>query len=198
MKNCGNLSDIELAHLLQDGDYNAFTEIYNRNWKNLLRYVSRIAGDDQDEAEDILQEVFISLWKRHAVLQTENLQSWLYGAARRNALFHLRTAKTRNKYIASLSDYLTEVSTNLDDEIEVKELSALIDREIDRLPHKMKEIFILSRKENLSHKEIADRLGISDKTVKKQINNVLKIFRNRLDNGSAGLIALIVINLFKE
>ena len=198
MKSFSNLSDAELAQLIRVGDYAAFTEIYNRKCEPLLIYVSKITGNNLEEAQDILQEVFISLWKRHELISTENLQSWLYGDARKNALFHLRTAKNRDKYIAGLADYLTEVSSPLDEEIEVKELSRLIDSEIDRLPEKMREIFILSRKENLSYKEIAEKLGISDKTVKKQINNVLKIFRNRLDTGSAGLIAVFVVTLLKK
>ena len=196
MKSLSNLSDVELAYLLKGGDYAAFTEIYNRKCEPLLSYVSRITGNDLEEAQDILQEVFISLWTRHELIATDNIQAWLYGAARRNALFHLRTAKVRDKYIASLADYFTEVSSPPDEEIEVKELAKLIDSELDRLPEKMREIFILSRKENLSYKEIALKLGISDKTVKKQISNVLKIFRNRLDNKNAGLLAVFVVALF--
>ncbi|WP_256006762.1 RNA polymerase sigma factor [Pedobacter deserti] len=198
MKSRGKLSDQALTQLLQRGDYAAFTEIYNRNWEPLLRYISRVTGEDNEGAQDILQEVFISLWNRHSLIVNADIKPWLYGAARRNALFHLRTAKTRHKYITNLAEYLSEVSSPLDEEFDAKELTIIIDQEIDRLPEKMREIFLLSRRQNLSYKEIAEQLNISDKTVKKQISNVLKIFRQRLDRRNAGLIAILALILFKS
>ncbi|MNY44980.1 RNA polymerase sigma factor [compost metagenome] len=66
----------------------------------------------------------------------------------------------------------------------------MIDREIASLPPKMKEVFLMSRKDNLSHKEIADKLGIAEPTVKKQVNNALKTLRVKL-----GLFAYLIFLL---
>lgn len=191
------ISDAELSDLVKGSDYAAFTEIYNRNWEALLAYVSKIVADASD-AQDIVQEVFISFWKRHQDIELRNFSAWLYGAARKRALFYLRTANNREKYLLSLSSFLTEISDSLNEELDAKELSSFIDREILKLPVKMREVFILSRKENLSHKDIAAKLDISDKTVKKQISNVLKHFRGKMDDESIGIIALITISLFRK
>lgn len=191
------LSDQELAELIREGDYAAFTEMYNRNWENLLRFVSKIVHDE-DDAQDIVQEVFISFWKRHKEIELRNFSSWLFGAARKHALFYMRTSSNRDKYLISLASYLSEVSDSLNEQLDAKELSAFIDREIEKLPAKMKEVFILSRQGNLSYKEIATQLNISDKTVKKQINNVLKHLRVNLDEESTGMIAVTVIALFQK
>jgi len=191
------ISDAALSNLVKGGDYMAFTEIYNRNWLGLLQYVSKIVTDLSD-AEDIVQEVFISFWKRHEEIELRNFSSWLYAAARKHALFYLRTSNTREKYLKSLAACLTEVSDSLNDELDAKELQVFIDREIEKLPLKMREVFILSRKEHLSHKEIAERLEISDKTVKKQIGNVLKHFRGKMDDESIGIIAVLTIALFRK
>ncbi|MNH46718.1 RNA polymerase sigma factor [compost metagenome] len=66
----------------------------------------------------------------------------------------------------------------------------MIDREIASLPPKMQEVFLMSRKDNLSHKEIADKLGITEPTVKKQVNNALKTLRVKL-----GLFAYLIFLL---
>ncbi|TKC04438.1 RNA polymerase sigma factor [Pedobacter frigoris] len=189
-------SDQELAALFKEGDYSAFTEIYNRNWEGLLNYVSKITNEEHDDAQDIVQEVFVSFWNRHRHVEIANFSSWLYGAARKSALFYLRTSRNRTKYIESLAGYLTEISESPDELLIAKDLSDFIDKEIDTLPAKMKEVFILSRREHLSYKEIAQRLNISDKTVKKQISNVLKHFKLKMDEESAGLIAVTTILLF--
>ena len=191
------ISDAALSNLVKGGDYMAFTEIYNRNWLGLLQYVSKIVTDLSD-AEDIVQEVFISFWKRHEEIELRNFSSWLYAAARKQALFYLRTSNTREKYLKSLAAFLTEVSDSLNEELDAKELQIFIDREIEKLPLKMREVFVLSRKEYLSHKEIAERLEISDKTVKKQIGNVLKHFRGKMDDESIGIIAVLTIALFRK
>ncbi|MFC0318668.1 MULTISPECIES: RNA polymerase sigma factor [Olivibacter] len=189
------LNDQELCSLLKKEDYGAFSEIYNRNWEKILRYVSKVISIDSEDAQDVVQEIFLSLWKRKNEIQIDNLISWLYAAARKQALFHLRTNSNRKKYLLSLSEKLSEISDSLNEQLAESELAALIDREIDKLPAKMREIFILSRKENLSYKEIAEKLGISDKTVKKQINNTLKKFRIKIDADSLGSLILVAFLL---
>jgi len=192
-----DISDAELSTLVKGGDYLAFTEIYNRNWSGLLHYVSKIVSDSSD-AEDIVQEVFISFWKRHETIEWRSFSAWLYGAARKQALFYLRTSNNREKYLSSFSLFLTEVSDSLNEQLDAKELVAFIDRELEKLPPKMREVFVLSRKDQLSHKEIAQRLDISDKTVKKQIGNVLKHFRGKMDDEAIGIIAVLSIALFRK
>ncbi|MNY64348.1 RNA polymerase sigma factor [compost metagenome] len=95
-----------------------------------------------------------------------------------------------SKYISSISEFAEKDNCITDHLVREKELSALIEREILALPPKMREVFELSRKGNLTHKEIAVKLNISEKTVKKQVNNSLKVLRTKL--GSAVFTAFIL------
>ena len=88
--------------------------------------------------------------------------------------------QVESKYMSSLQDFMTQGVCITDHSIREKQLAALIEKGISDLPPKMKEVFELSRKHKLSHKEIAEKLNLSEQTVKKQVNNALKILRVKL------------------
>ena len=172
--------DDRLLTLLRDDDKQAFDLIYNRYWEQLFVYVAKVITD-RDNAKDIVQEIFVSLWFRRMNLSDiDSLQAYLFTAARYKGLTYIKDNIHKNKYLVSLKQFFNEECDSVSQQIEANELSLLIDDEIATLPPKMREVFILSRKENLSHKLISEKLMISDKTVKKQINNVLKHLRLKL------------------
>lgn len=173
-------SDDRLLTLLKEDNKEAFDLIYNRYWEQLFVYVAKVIID-KDEAKDIVQEVFVSLWFRRMNLNDIiSLQAYLFTAARYRGLTYIKDNIYKDKYLASLKQFFDEECESTSQQVEASELSSWIDDEIASLPPKMKEVFILSRKENLSHKLISEKLMISDKTVKKQINNVLKHLRVKL------------------
>jgi len=190
------LDDQELMELLTQDDREAFDQIYNRYWKKLFMYAGKVVRDE-DEAQDIVQEVFVSLWQRRkALININSLSSYLHGAIRFKGLGYIRSNSYKHNYISSLQVFFEEGSDTLNEQMEMKELDALIHKEIGKLPPKMREIFILSRVEQLSHKEIAEKLNISDLTVKKQINRSLNLFRLVLDERSGGLVTLMLLHYF--
>ncbi|HWZ01962.1 MAG TPA: RNA polymerase sigma-70 factor [Mucilaginibacter sp.] len=171
------LIDSELAVLFQQQDRKAFEEIYRRYWHPLFLHAYHIL-DDEDEAQDIIQDIFISFWNKPPTDQIHtSLKSYLYVMVRNKVLNHIRKNKISANFIQLLSTKLTEKDFNTIQDIELKELAELIDKEIDLLPPRMKQVFEMSRKEFLTHKEIAERLGTSEETVKKQITNSLKLLR---------------------
>jgi len=174
-----NLTDDELIILLKEGDKPAYTEIYNR-YKTLLQSHGYRKLGDPEEVKDILQELFANLWtKRSEIPATTNLSGYLY-IAMRNKVFNVLSHKQiENKYVQSLQQFIDD-GNYITDAIREKEFALLIQKEIDILPPKMKEVFILSRKEYLSHREISEKLQISEQTVSKQITNALKILRVKL------------------
>lgn len=185
-------NDQELLELLKAEDHLAFNEIYNR-YSILLFYQVNQMLRDEETSKDIVQELFISLWDRPSnIKQDANLAGYLYVAARNKVFKQIQKGKVRNDYISSIAQYASEVSTEMMDRIDEKQLSLVIEREISLLPPKMKEVFELSRKGNLSHREISEQLGISDKTVKKQINKALRILRNKV--GPYTSIGLIILD----
>jgi len=171
------LIDSELAVLFQQQDRKAFEEIYRRYWHPLFLHAYHIL-DDEDEAQDIIQDIFISFWNKPPTDQIHtSLKSYLYVMVRNKVLNHIRKNKISANFIQLLSTKLTEKDFNTIQDIELKELAELIDKEIDLLPPRMKQVFEMSRKEFLTHKEISERLGTSEETVKKQITNSLKLLR---------------------
>ncbi|WP_225975133.1 RNA polymerase sigma factor [Anseongella ginsenosidimutans] len=175
--NCG---DKELAQLLKEGDKAAYTELYNR-YKGLLYVHAYRILQDKEEAKDVIQDLFIVLWtKREELNYRGGIASYLYASARNRVFDRIARKKVASSYFESLKDFAGHYECSTDKQLEEKELAAIIEKEISALPLKMREIFQLSRMENLSHKEIAEQLIISDKTVKKQVSNALKILRLKL------------------
>jgi RNA polymerase sigma-70 factor (ECF subfamily) len=179
-KDCILCSDDQLLKLLQEDNRGAFDLIYKRYWEPLFIYVAKVVKDN-DEAKDIVQEVFVSLWFRRMHLNDINsLRAYLFTAARYKGLTYIKDNISKNKYLESLKLFFDLECDSIVKQVEANELSLFVDSEIAKLPQKMRDVFILSRKEHLSHKLISEKLMISDKTVKKQINNVLKHFRLKL------------------
>lgn len=180
MTGYSSLSDSELTDLLKSGDQGAFTEIYNRFKGLLFIYACKVARDE-GVAEDLVQELFIYIWdKRQMINFTSSLSSYLYSAIRYKFFDLIDKQKVRTDYVNAFQLFLDKGEYLTDNYIAEKELSAIIEREVSNLPAKMQEVFLLSRKVNLSNKEIAEHLGISEKTVKNQLSTALKILRVKL------------------
>jgi RNA polymerase sigma-70 factor (family 1) len=175
-----SLMDTELTALLRAGDQHAYTEIYDRYQELLYIYACKVTKDE-DEAEDIVQEVFFYLWdKRGSINFNGAFASYLYTAVRYKFFNLLDHKKTRSNYAESLQHYVQSAVVQPDHQVREKELNKIIETEISMLPPKMREIFELSRKISLPHKAIALQLNISEKTVKNQVNNALKQLRVKL------------------
>jgi len=173
-------TDQELADLLKSGDQQAFIEIYDRYIFVLLNHIYSKTGD-REEAKDIVHEVFAKLWARREQLQiTDNLAGFLYTSARNIVLNQVTRKKVEGKYFNSFLKFSEQPQTFTDHRIRENQLTAIIEKEIAALPPKMREVFELSRKQHLSHREIAEKLDISEQTVSKHITNALKILRIKL------------------
>lgn len=181
----------ELFHLLCKGDKAAFDQIYSMYWQRLFVYVVKVIRD-REAAEDIVQEIFVSLWlRREEIAEQSSLSGYLFTAARFKGISYVQAQLKKGKHEESLITHFNSRQDTLNEFIEAKELHTIIDDEIEKLPAKMRDVFVLSRREQLSHKEISEKLQISDKTVKKQINNALKHFRLVLNQDAVLSASLI-------
>ncbi|MNR20630.1 ECF RNA polymerase sigma-E factor [compost metagenome] len=136
---------------------------------------------NREEAKDAVQEVFIQLWNRRLHLSFDtSLAGYLYQSVRNRALNIFAHQQIEQKYIDSLNNYLGTHASDTDYLIREKEIAALIENEINALPPKMRQVFLLSRKEHKTYKEIAAEMNISEDTVNTQMKRALKAMRDKL------------------
>jgi RNA polymerase sigma-70 factor, ECF subfamily len=184
------LSDNELMAHLRNGDELAFAEVYRRYIGLLQTHAYKKLGD-LDEAKDVLQDLFTHLWNKHADLpETVNLSGYLYQGMRNRILNIFAHRTVQEKYTATIAQFVETGSYSTDARVRERELAAVIEKEINLLPAKMRQVFLLSRQEHLTHFEIAQRLSISEQTVSKQVTNALKVLRLRM--GSLFVLALFI------
>jgi len=183
----GVYTDQELTALLKEGDRIAFTEIYNRHKRELFVYAARLVKDE-DLAGDLVQEVLISLWDRRTRIDLKGtMVAYLFTALRYKFFDWIDKQKVRSDYAASFQSFIEEGEWITDNQIAEKELMAFIEEQIAQLPEKMRNVFLMSHKENLSYKEISERLNITEKTAHNQVNNALKLLKIKL-----GMLAVLV------
>ncbi|TWI97531.1 RNA polymerase sigma-70 factor (ECF subfamily) [Mucilaginibacter frigoritolerans] len=172
--------DVELIILLRKGDLNAFTTIHKRYYGVLYSHAYKRLPD-REEVKDILQELFTYIWNNKETIKFNiNLQAYLYTAVRNKILNVFKHQKVKSDYITSFEAFLVNDQPTPDETLRIKELISIINAEVRALPPQMRLIFEMSRNANLSHLEIAEKLQISPLTVKKQVNNSLRILRVKL------------------
>ena len=170
----------ELAALLREGDGMAYTEIYDRYWPVMFRHSRKMLRDD-DEAIDVVQDIFTTLWAKAAeTVFTTSIRSFLYSATRNKVIDLINRNKVRTNYLANLQEFYDKGEFLTEDIIREKELINRIEMEVAKLPAKMRKIFELSRKHHLSYKEISEITNVAEGTVKKQVHNAIKILRLKL------------------
>lgn len=174
------LSDLELIALLKEGDAAAYTVVYNRYFNEL--YIHAYARlRDKEEAQDVVHELFATLWNKRAELMFKSsLPAYLYTAVRNRILDVIAHQQVESRYVTSLQHFIEEGYCITDHQVRERQLAALIEKGISELPPKMRAIFELSRKHAMSHKEIAEQLNLSEQTVRTQVKNALRILRLKL------------------
>ncbi|GGB04516.1 RNA polymerase sigma-70 factor [Mucilaginibacter rubeus] len=182
------MTDEDLIALIRENDLGAFERIYNKYWSKLYLSAYNIIRDRQ-VAEDVTQEVLVNLWMKRANLKLTSLNAYLYTSVRYQVFNVIRSGKIR----ADLFNRLEELFSNNGGEelLSEKEINRLLEQGIAELPEKCRQIFIMSRKEHLSTKEIAERLGIAPKTVENQLTVALNRLRKTL--GDFVCIAAIML-----
>jgi RNA polymerase sigma-70 factor (family 1) len=169
-----------LLSLLKVSDESAFEQIYLRYDSLLYSYAYRKLQNKQ-EAQDVVQEVFITLWNVRENFQVKStLSGYLYKSVL-NKIFNIfKHQNIIQKYIDSGDHFIEKDTVDTDYLIREKEISVLIEKEIAAMPPRMREIYELKRKEYLSTKEISEKLQIAETTVSTQIKRALKLLRVKL------------------
>lgn len=163
--------DEDLLVSISNNDHSAFEKIYNKYWSKL--YVSAFnLLRNRTLCEDILQDIFTQLWLKRSTNKINNLSNYLLTSVRFQVFKAIRDGKARTDLF--IEKEVINDQLNPENFLNEKELNRILDENIEQLPEKCREIFMLSRKQHLSVKQIAERLNISPKTVENQITIALK------------------------
>ena len=172
-------SDEDLVLLLKEGKDKAFDELYIRYRDLLVNFVNRRV-QSIPIAEEIIQEVFTSIWERRKVLVIQKkFSAYIYTSVRYVVLDYYRAKIATNDYLQEVVDTF-EANNSTEEYIYYEELQDALEQSTHLLPKKAKEVFILSRFKNYTNKEIAEELHISTETVKYHITYALKFMRSNL------------------
>ena len=190
------LTDDALMQLLRNSDAAAFAEIYRRYWERLALQVLRVIHSRED-ARDIVQEVFVSIWKRRMEIEVKGpLTGYLLKSVRNIAIRYIEKNITRDNYLQTLSDSIVMDKADPAGYCEYRELQHKLKQAVAGLPPKMQEVYLLSRNERMSYKEIADRLGIAENTVRKQLSNALKLLRTSVSELTISMLVCLATRFF--
>jgi len=188
-------NDPGLLILMKQGDVAAFTELYNRHWKPL--YISaRNILRTPEAAKDVVQEVFASLWQNKAGLDIQHPKAYLQQAVRFQVFKALRSDKMSSDFYHRLTEASNEII--IENPLLFKELQHIVAELIQSLPEDCRQAFLLSRDQNLSYNQIAERLNVSVKTVEKKMSRSLRYLRIGLGRSPISLFLLMVFTYFQR
>ena len=178
----GDLSDLELTTLLKGGDHPAFAEIYKRYWKKLFTIAANKI-DDFSEAEDIVQQIFVTIWERRSELEILSSLSSYLGVAVKYRVFKSLAKAARAAHYSS--DEAVEEALEIADDstqqwLEFQEVRQRLSQLVATLPEKCRLVYQLSREQGYSQKQVADELNISEKTVQAHMNRAYKTLKTGL------------------
>ena len=174
-------TDSELVAALRRGEAAALDALFRRHYTELCRVAVRIVTDEA-AAEDIVQVVFTKLWTRRAKLPAEvgAVAPYLRRSVRNRSLNYLRDKKRLPVDDGELPDISADPGLEPGAALESEELHHRLHRAIDRLPERCRLVFVMSKVEDMSHREIAEGLDISVKTVENQMTRAYKFLREWL------------------
>jgi RNA polymerase sigma-70 factor (ECF subfamily) len=182
-------AETELISLLKGGDEQAYMQIYDHYAPPLLNYAASRLADLQD-AEDLVHDVFLKLWTSR--VQVKEIKPYLYALMRNRIIDFVRRNATRTVYSNMLQALASEPEYNMEQELHAKELEKMVEHALGQLPDRMREIYLLSHKEQLGISQISSLLKISEQTVKNQLSMARKQLRQAAKDASLLVILYLL------
>lgn len=172
--------DNDLLELLKKGDKKSFEVLFHQYHKRVYTYAFRLLSSSYD-AEEIVQNVFMALWNQRASLDfVSSINAYIFGIARHAVYRVIRQRVNHEAYAAYALNNNTDYAFITEDEVAYKELEQIYNKLIDQLPERRREILLLSRKYNLSYKEISEKLNITENTVDTQLRLAIGFIKSEL------------------
>lgn len=185
-----NYNNSELIEALKSGDAKSYTFLMDTYYHKLCTYTFSLIHD-QDAAEDIVQNVFVKTWKKRKQLKPNfKIKSFLYKSVYNEFIDYYRKRKLvfplEDKYISALSSIVED-----EEEHSLEKLIDIVKLEIQKLPPKCKEVFLLSKQEGLTNIEIAEYKNVSIKSVEAHITKAFSILRMSIGNKTSSVLFLL-------
>lgn len=183
---------------LRNGDELAFAQIYNQYRSKMYTYAYNLCKSSET-AEEIVQEVFIRLWQKKAQINTElNFSAYLKKITLNHVLNHLKKVAREKSLQDEIFQYIETIRNTTEDNLLEKELLKTYDEAIENLPPQKKIIYQMSRNEEMSHDQIAEKLNISKNTVKNHMVEATKFIRSYVSkHGSIVCFLIASSNYFR-
>lgn len=176
---------------LKNKDKTVFDFVFSFYYTGLCAYTRRWVNDP-DIAEDLVQDFFVKLWINSSNIEiTSSLKSYFFTSVKNRAINHLKHIKIKEKFGGQAMNWPTEEYSNW--EFTEPELTELIEKGMQKLPPRCREIFTFSRFEGKDNGQIAEMLGISKRTVELQISNALKILRTELKDYLPSMLLFLLL-----
>lgn len=165
----------ETVEALRNGNHRAFEEVFLAYFQKVRLFIGGIIKSDAD-SEELAQDVFVKLWTNREAINIEKpLGAYLYTIARNKAFNFLKHKSVEQSYVDGFP-FFDSVATP-EEELFAREISLLVDMVVDEMPIQRRRIYILSREKGVSNSDIAEKLGISKKTVENQLSLALQELR---------------------
>ncbi|MEE1944230.1 sigma-70 family RNA polymerase sigma factor [Pedobacter sp. KR3-3] len=185
--------DSDFFILLKLNKEKAFQLVFDIYWHPLYKQAFKKV-QRADLAKDLVQDVFVCLWDKIDMLDSEqSVLAYCYAILRNKILQLYEKNKVQLRYAISVAGNEIVADQHSQNVLLEKELTAIINEEIERMPPRMREIYILKKEDELSIKEIAEDLSISEQTIKNQLQMAYQRLRNRLKNYDSSLAILSII-----
>lgn len=183
--------DMELLSGLKRSERTAFNAIYEK-YSAILYKTSFKRLADSDVCNDIIHDIFLSLWENREKANINNLKAYLFQSLRYVIIDHISKKSKTEKLLENYLYLLQKDYIGTDHQVRSTLLEQLINEEVRRLPEKMRLVYLMSREQHLSHEEIAAKMGITTDTVRSHIKQALRRLRIHL---GVTLLLLILITL---
>ena len=181
MANFEELTDLQLAELLRSGSISAFQNLFDR-YQSVLSSFSNYKTHNKELTQDIIQSTFAELWEHRGKINIPGrFDSYIYTIVRNKINDHYRHQNVSRRYQDKLLRKPEQTESSADHRLRYNELEKLITTEVNALPYHLKEVFLLSRKNALSRKEIAVQLNLTEEGVKTRMHRALKTLKKGLN-----------------
>ena len=173
-------TDEALVLRIQQGDQEAYAVFYERHLTAMYLSAYHLLRDDED-ARDAVQELFVTVWQHAGRIESKgNIKGYLYTILRNRILTAMSRSKHFDEYISSYLAFEQQSVSATEEAVLARELEQLLEEKISQLPGKMREVYELSWNGHLNNKEIAERMSITEGTVKQHKHQALRILRGQL------------------